>query len=43
MSEVDKYMAIFPSLEEYFIAANKNTPFITELIQRIASIIKNPS
>ncbi len=43
MSEVDKYIAIFPSMEEYFIAANKKTPFITELIHRISSIIKNPS
>lgn len=28
MNEVDRYMNIFPTLEEYFIAADKNTPFI---------------
>lgn len=28
MNEVDRYMNIFPTLEEYFIAADKNTLFI---------------
>jgi hypothetical protein len=28
MHEVDKYMNIFPSMEEYFIAAQKGAAFI---------------
>jgi hypothetical protein len=42
MNEVDKYMSLFPSMEEYFIAADKNTAFITEIIDKITTVIKNP-
>ncbi len=42
MHEVDKYMIMFPSIEEYFVAADKNTPFITEIIAKIPVVIKNP-
>ncbi len=33
MVEVDKYTTIFPSMEDYFIAALKGTTFIAELIR----------
>ena len=42
MVEVDKYMSIFPSMEEYFIAANKHTAFITEIIAKIPIVVKSP-
>jgi hypothetical protein len=41
MVEVDKFMNIFPTLDDYFIAAKKGTPFITELIAKIAEIFTN--
>jgi hypothetical protein len=40
MNEVDRYTAAFPSLEPYFIAADKGTPFITELIATIAQLLR---
>ena len=31
-------MAIFPTMEEYFIAAQKGTPFIKETIEAIEKL-----
>jgi hypothetical protein len=42
MNDVDRYTAAFPSLEPYFIAADKGTPFITELIATIAEFLGKP-
>ncbi len=42
MNEVDKYTAAFPSLEPYFIAAEKETPFITQLINTIVKLWRMP-
>jgi hypothetical protein len=42
MNEVDRYTAAFPSLEPYFIAADKGTPFITELIETIVELLRMP-
>jgi hypothetical protein len=41
MSEVDKYMEIFPTMVKYFIAAGKNTAFLTEIIAKIIHILTN--
>jgi hypothetical protein len=38
MVEVDRYMSIFPAMEDYFIAAKKEAPYITEIIAKIIEI-----
>lgn len=35
-------MSIFPALENYFIAAEKKTPFMAKLIARITRLLKSP-
>lgn len=42
MNEVDKYTIVFPALEDYFIAAEKNSRFITKLIAKIYNLLENP-
>jgi hypothetical protein len=42
MVEVDKYMSIFPTLENFFLAAKKGTPYITEMLPIIADILAHP-
>lgn len=39
---MDKYMSIFPALENYFIAAEKKTPFMIKLLVRITRLLRNP-
>ena len=43
MHEVDRYTAAFPSLEPYFIAADRGTAFIIELINAIERLIITPN
>jgi len=42
MEEVERYMILIPIMEDYFIAAEKNSEFIGRLIEEILSILKNP-
>lgn len=42
MNEVDKFMTIFPALENYFIAAEKNTQFIGKVIDKVTSLLLSP-
>jgi hypothetical protein len=35
-------MSIFPALENYFIAAEKKTPFMAKLVARITRLLRNP-
>ncbi len=42
MNEVDRYTAVFPSLEPYFIATDKGTPFVSELIAAISQLLSFP-
>jgi hypothetical protein len=42
MHEVDKLTTVFPAMEDYFIAAQQNTLFITELITTIIKLLKDP-
>lgn len=42
MNEVDKFMTIFPAMENYFIAAEKNTEFIDKVIDKITSLLLSP-
>jgi hypothetical protein len=42
MHPVDKYMSLFPAMENYFIAAEKKTPFMAKLLVRMAKLLKNP-
>jgi hypothetical protein len=42
MYPVDKYMLIFPSLEDYFIAAAPNSPFLNALLTQITELLTNP-
>jgi hypothetical protein len=42
MNGVDKYVTLFPALEDYFIAAEKNTRFMTSLIAKIGKLLMNP-
>ena len=40
MEEVDKYMNIFPTMEDYFVSAYKKTEFLSRLISNIYELLK---
>jgi hypothetical protein len=42
MEEVDKYMVLIPTLESYFIAAEKQAEFIGKLIEVCTRILEVP-
>jgi hypothetical protein len=42
MEEVDRYTTVFPSMENYFMAAEGNTTFLTEVISKIYTFLENP-
>jgi hypothetical protein len=42
MHDVDRYMTLFPALENYFIAAEKSAAFIARIIERIVKLLQKP-
>lgn len=42
MNEVGKFMNIFPAMENYFIAAEKNTEFLDKVIDKVTSLLLSP-
>lgn len=42
MEEVDRYMVLIPTIENYFIAAEKGAQFIGKLIEESISILLTP-
>jgi hypothetical protein len=43
MNDVDKYMIIFPTLENFFMSATKNTRLLPTLIDKIARLLLKPN
>ena len=43
MNPVDTYVTVFPALEDYFIAAEKNTRFMKKLLSTIERLLRNPA
>jgi hypothetical protein len=42
MNEVEKFMVVYPAMERYFIAADRNTTLVGKVVEKISSLLLEP-